>query len=213
MMRTLTAREQTLMMAAATLLFCTLFVVYLIMPLWQNYDLVKVELDNTTAGWNKLQAQKKAGAASQDIQKIESEVKLMRKQIPAEANTADLVYYLNRAAGEAGVSLDGLEVMMPEKKNKNQNQSQNQSQTENFLDAKVTITGSYSRIRDFVARTEAMTRLTHNRAMSVIESHITPGKLESTIEFRAFWARRGTQLQTDSDVPGAGAGGLTPFRF
>lgn len=209
MMRALTAREQNLIMAAVTLVFCTLFIVYLILPLWQNYDLLRVDLDNTTAGWNKLQAQKKAGAANQDIQKIESEVKLMRKQIPATANTADMVYYLNQAAGKAGVSLDGLEVMLPQKRDKNQTQNQ----TENSLDAKVTVTGNYGQIRNFVAGTEGLTRLTHNRAVSVIESHISPGKLESTIEFKAFLASRGTEPQAVSDVPRAGAGGPTPFRF
>ena len=209
MKRVLTSREQNLIMAAAALVFCALFITYLIIPLWQTYGLVKIDLDNTTAGWNKLQAQKKAGTANQDIEKIESEVKLMRKQIPSAADTAELVFYLNQAAGKTGVSLDGFEVMMPESKNSNQDQEQNVKS----LDAKVKITGTYSQIRNFVAQTEGLARLTHNQAMTIVESRTSPGNLESTVEFKAFFEGYGTRKDYASDVPRSGAGRPTPFRF
>lgn len=208
MKRILTAREQNLILSASTLVFCVLFVLYLIVPRWESYSLVKIDLDNATAGLNKLQ-EKKAGAANQDMEKIGNEVKQMRKQIPSAADTAELVFYLHQAAGKTGVSLEGFEVMTPGKRNRNQDQEQNLKS----LDAKVKITGTYTQIRNFVAQTEGLTRLTHNQAMAIVESRTAPGNMETTVEFKAFFEDGGNRQDYASDIPRAGAGRPTPFRY
>lgn len=205
----LTTREQNLIIAGAALVFCVVFIVYLIIPFWQSYSLVKNDLDNETASLQKLQ-KKKAGAAKQDIEKIGNEVKQMRKQIPSAANTAELVFYLNQAAGKTGVSLDGFEVLPG---NKNRNKDQDQEQDVKSLDARVKITGTYGQIRNFLAQTEGLTRLTHNLALTIAESRTIPGKLESTVEFKAFFESNSTRQDYVSDVPKSLTGRTTPFRF
>ena len=205
----LTTREQNLIIAGAALVFCVLFIVYLIVPVWQSYSLVKNDLDNATASLQKLQ-EKKVGAAKQDMEKIGNEVKQMRKQIPSAADTAELVFYLNQAAGKTGVFLDGFEVLPG---NKKRNQDQEQEQDVKSLDARVKITGTYGQIRNFLAQTEGLTRLTHNQALTIAESRTTPGKLESTVEFKAFFEGNGTRQDYVSDVPKSMTGRPTPFRF
>lgn len=203
----LTTREQNLIIAGAALVFCVLFIVYLIVPFWQSYSLVKKDLDNATSSLQKLQ-EKKAGAAKQDMEKIGNEVKQMRKQIPSAADTAELVFYLNQAAGKTGVSLDGFEVL-PGNKNRNQEQEQDVKS----LNARVKITGTYGQIRNFLAQTEGLTRLTHNLALTIAESRTIPGKLEGTIEFKAFYEANSSRQDYVSDVPKSLTGRPTPFRF
>ncbi|MHB9094393.1 MAG: type 4a pilus biogenesis protein PilO [Eubacteriales bacterium] len=211
MTRALTGREKNMIIAALTIVFCALFTVYLIVPVWGGYMAVKGQLDKTTAGLAKSSQPGGApGSANQDIEAVNSELNELHKQLPAGPNTAELLFYLTKAAQKTGVVLVAFETTTPQAKLLSRSIEGNNKKV--YSTARVA--GTYAQIRNFVVESEGLTRLTYNKSITVNEVSNGPGKLEGVIEIEAFTAQNdNNEFKDDSDVPKAVTGRPSPFRY
>lgn len=207
MKHALTSREKNLIIIAATVLFCTVFTVYLILPLWEKYAIVKNDLDRVKLQVTQLKdVEKMLGSSKEDIEKIENDLSDLRKHIPLEAQSAELLFYLSKAAEGSGVSLDSFDFERP-----SNNAESNADVRPAF--SKVKVTGTYNQIRSFIVKTEELTRITHNKVITINEIK-DQNKLECLIQFDTFVANYGNkELKGKSDIPLVAVGRQTPFSY
>jgi len=207
-MRVLTSREKNFILAGFTLIFCTLFAVYLIIPAWDKYLGIKTDLTSETKKLSQLkEAGEKAEVLNEDIAKLNSELNSYRKQIPAAPDSAELLFYLNQAAGNTGAAISNFECAKPAKT------AVREQAGLTTIYAKVSVTGTYLQIRNFLSQTEKLTRLTHNKVITVNENKDL-SKLEAVIEFDTFVANYGSiDFKNDSDIPKTPTGRPTFFRY
>lgn len=208
MKRSLTSREKNLITAAAAIVFCSLFTVYLILPLWNEYQLTRyrMELMQNEAG----KAVTAQSGGNLDIKSAENELAGLRRQLPQSASTAEVVYELTRVAAKSGAVMGDFQFMKPDAKK--QNQESDAAITSIY--GSVRIIGNYAQIRNFVAGTENLTRLTYNKTVTIDEVRNLPGKLQATVEFDVFMAAGGkNKTEKDSDIPVVSTGRPTPFRY
>ncbi len=206
MRRSLTAREKNLIAVAVTVIFCSLFLAYLILPAWNQFT----EIRNRAAGKTGLVKQGEPGASgSQGIQDIKSELDGLRRQLPEKPDTAELLFYLNKAAEKTGVVLAGFSC-----ENSTGGKVTSADNDLGSLYAKVQVIGTYAQIRAFVGQTEELPRITHNRVVTINETRDVPNKLEGLIEFSTFVASYGdSRYKNESDIPQAPTGKQTLFRY
>lgn len=207
-MRVLTSREKNFILTGFTVVFCTLLAVYLILPAWGKYMSLKAELANDTRKLTELkQAGKETEILNENMTKLNSEVTKYRKQIPAAPDSAELLFYLNQAAGKTGAVISNFECARPAGTGTPRQDSLT------TLSAKVSVIGNYIQIRNFLGQTEKLTRMTHNKVLTVNDVQ-DQAKLEAIIEFDTFVANYGSvDFKDESDIPKVPTGRPTFFRY
>jgi Tfp pilus assembly protein PilO len=205
MKNVMTPREKNMVFVGVALLVCILFTIYFIMPLWSTQQNSKIELTNISSKLLRLQNVQRTASFEKDIEKMKSELNQLRKQIPVNPESAELLYYLNQAAEKTGVILTDFGM----------SKASNKTQQPELLpmNASVSVIGFYSQISQFIGKTEELSRMTHNKTVRINEL-TDQKKLECIIEFETYVAGYGIrEFKNESDIPKASTLKPIPFRF
>ncbi len=209
MKQALTGREKNLITLAATVIFCALFISYLVLPRLDDYKSAQVRLADAAANLKQLhKAAETINTSEEDLDKIKDQLQEYRKKLPVSAESAELLYYLNQAAEKSGAVLMKYEFT--------ESDADTKKEPENGLvivGAKVSVSGTYAQVSKFVSETENLTRITHNRVITINEIK-DQSRLECIVEFTSYAAAYGAgNFKHDSDIPDAAAGKQTPFKY
>ena len=209
MKQVLTGREKNLITLAVTIIFCALFISYVLSPGIDKYKSAQAQFAGAAARLTQLQkAEKTINSSQVDLDRLNNELQEYRKQIPVSPESAELLYYLNQAAQKTGVTLVRYEFTPGE--------GDTEQKPDNGLvmsAAKVGVLGTYVQVNNFVKQTEDLIRITHNRVVTINEIK-EQSKLECIIEFVSYVASYGAgDFRHNSDIPDAALGKQSPFRF
>ncbi len=191
----LTSREKNLIIFGATVLICLLFFNYLLLPEWDNYNALKQQL---TTAQDKLFQLKSASknTSNNNQEEIKAQLGNLRKEIPATPQSAELLYYIDKAAKDAGVTLDNFECAVGKA------ETGDGANVDLIpVSAKVTVLGTYNKIQQFIKNTEKLTRISHNNAITINELS-EKKQLECLLEFNVYMAGYGSKdVMTKGDIP------------
>jgi len=209
MKQSMTGREKNLITLAITIIFCALFITYLILPGIDKYKSAQSRLTDASARLEQLQkAEETMNSSEEELDQIKDDLQEYRKQLPVSPESAELLYYLNQAAEKSGVSLTKYEF--------NESEADAEKEPENGLvlvGGKIGVLGTYIQVNNFVNQTEDLTRITHNRVITINEIK-EKAALECTIEFTSYVAAYGAMnFEHTGDIPNAAAGKPSPFKF
>lgn len=224
----LTVREKNFIIAAATVLICTLAVIYLILPLRARYMHNQAALRETRDRFEQMRAEKSVRKASvNDLDKLTLQLADYQKQLPLETESSELLYYLNQAAEKSGVHLEkfeysGTKESLSEAQFYKKVYTTIRSKESNIdlpkgtrsISFKVRVMGNYKQVKDFLIETEELKRIVYNKSITVNNSE-NLNTLECLIEFATFvkqddektsQPKSKPDTERKSDIPGTETG-------
>ncbi len=188
----LSKREKNLIVLAVSFGITAILITYVLLPYWDKLVQVRNDLEAKETALSLIRkVTQNEAALDRKIAELTASLDSLRRRLPVSPETAELLYYINKAAGETSVSLEEMETGKG-----------NESVEANLasLAVKITITGTYAQTRAFLEKTENLQRINNLTKVEIRAEH--PDRLRTILFLDVYQFKKGHEgLENGSDVP------------
>lgn len=201
-MSSLTIREKNLLLGALTLLIIVLSVVYIILPRWRSYQEISMQLESASQQLTMLQNVKHQIEQGESTEAIRAKLYKSAKTLPNSPETAELVFYLQKATIGRGVSLKANIITDP---------TDVPNSPVKATVAHISINGSYDGINKYLIELEKFPRALWVDQVNIVKPAPPVTGLEAEIQLKSFFLPFDAAYKDEIIPQTSPAGKVNPF--